>query len=470
MTTRDDAPPMAGTEGLPVPESLLVPLLDTAAEVLGALGDNDRPPVLRPLGGFDRRGLQSSTARQQLRRAIDVDDGFRDRVVERFLDRPEVDGALAAWTPGGAVRRVDEAAERSDLPWLASALYAARPEGWSFGLGVVCSAFERKRSEKERDDDLKARENQLASADEARRRAEQAREQAVAAAARLEDQLRDERRGRRDRERQANREIEDAARRRKDAEAATEEAQAAIAAAEARVAREAERARAAEQRVRALQRERKQVEAATSPAPPLPAPEVEALAAATEEARRLTAALEGVTRRARDAVSEHAARQTAEPSPRRGSTSARTPVPCPTGMQADTADALDAMLRTRGITLVVDGYNVSMAGWPDVAVADQRERLMAELGRLHLRLRCDVVVVFDGADVEGITPPRRTGVRVVFSTAEEKADPVVIREVAGLPLSGPAIVASSDQWVRDHAEDEGATVVSSAALLAVLRR
>jgi len=465
----DGAPAMTSTDGLPVPESLLVPLLDSAADVLATLGDADRPPVLRPLGGFDRRRLQSSTARKQLRRALDVDDGFRERVVERFLDRPDVEAALDGWVPDAAMQRVDDAAERSDLPWLASALYAARPEGWSFGLGVVCSVFERQRSEQERDDDLEARESQLAAADEARRRAEQAREQSVAAASRLEDQLRDERRGRRDRERQAARDIEDAARRRKDAEAATQAAQDALAAAQAQVAREAERARAAEQRVRALRRERKEVEAASPPAPPLPAPDVEALAAAIEDARSLTAALERVTRAARDALGDHE-RSAAEAPPRRRSSSPRAPVPCPAGMQADTADALDAMLRTRGITLVVDGYNVSMAGWPDVAVADQRERLVAELARLHLRLRCDVVVVFDGADVEGVTPPRRTGVRVVFSHAGEEADPVVIREVGDLPLSTPAIVASSDQWVRDHAEDEGATVVSSASLLAVLRR
>jgi predicted RNA-binding protein with PIN domain len=462
---------MAPADALPVPESLLVPLLDTAADVLGTLGDADRPPVLRPLGGFDRRGLQSSTARQQLRRAIDVDDGFRERVVERFLERPEVDAALTAWTPSGALRRVDEAAERSDLPSLASALYAARPDGWTFGLGVVCSAFDRKRSEKERDDDLKARETQLATADEARRRAEQARDQAVGDAARLEEQLREERRARRERDRQATREIEDAARRRKEAEVATDEAQAATAAVEARVAREAERARAAEQRVRALQRERKAAETASTAPPPLPVPEVEALAAATEEARRLTAALEGVTRRARDAASEHDARESAAAAAApKASSSSRVAAPCPPGMQADTADALDAMLRTRGITLVVDGYNVSMAGWPEVAVADQRERLVAELARLHLRLRCDVVVVFDGADVEGVTPPRRTGVRVVFSNAGQDADPVVISEVAGLPLSAPAIVASTDQWVQEHARDEGATVVPAVALLAVLRR
>ena len=139
-------------------------------------------------------------------------------------------------------------------------------------------------------------------------------------------------------------------------------------------------------------------------------------------------------------------------------------------MRSDSADALDAMLRTRGVQLVVDGYNVSMAGWHDDAPALQRERLVAALERLHLRLRADVVVVFDGADVEVGAAPRRTGVRVVFTSGDEEADPVVIREVERLALTTPAIVASSDGWVREHAEAVGATVVPSAALLDVLRR
>lgn len=128
------------------------------------------------------------------------------------------------------------------------------------------------------------------------------------------------------------------------------------------------------------------------------------------------------------------------------------------------------MLRTRGVQLIIDGYNVSMEGWPDTPVADQRERLVAALARLHLRLRCDVIVVFDGADVTVAQPIRRPGVKVLFSSDGEKADPVVVREVARLPATTSAIVVSSDQWVRDHAAEEGAQVVSSRVLLQVLRR
>jgi len=471
VTARPEAPPASGAVP-PVPESLLVPLLDAAAETFARTAAPDRPPVLRPLNGFDRRGLQSGAARQQLRRAVDVDDGFREAVVERFLEQPEVADALESWDPSVALRRVDDAAERSDLPLLASSLYAARPTGWAFGLGVLCAAFERQRAEKERDDDAKAREMQLASLDEARRRSDGARDRAESTAARLEEQLKEERRSRRDREARAERDAEDAVRRRKDAEADAEKARAEAEHAEARVTREAERARQAEQRVRALERAAKERESAPTAAPSAQAAvEPEALAELAERARTLSASLDQLVQRGRDAaIPTSAAPRPPTPassSPRSGR---RTSAPCPPGMRADAPEALDAMLRTRGVVLVVDGYNVSMAGWGDSSPAAQRERLIASLSRLHLRVRCDIVVVFDGADVVGVPPTRRPGVRVVFSEAGEEADPVVVREVGSLADSVPAIVASSDQWVQEHAEAEGATVVPSASLLGVLRR
>ncbi len=187
-----------------------------------------------------------------------------------------------------------------------------------------------------------------------------------------------------------------------------------------------------------------------------------ALSDATRDAQRLATRLEGLSKLTTSSA--------AKPSAGSSATSSRLRVPCPPGLHADSADGLDAMLRTRGVQLIVDGYNVSMEGWPDATVADQRERLVAALARLHLRLRCDVIVVFDGADVTVQKPIRRPGVKVSFSSGGEKADPVVVREVERLPATTAAIVVSSDQWVRDHAAQEGATVVSSSVLLEVLRR
>jgi len=462
MSTQGDAPP-ATEEGLPVPESLLVPLLEAAATTLSTY-DGDLPGVLRPLAGFDPKRLSSGTARQQLHRALEVDSEFFERVAERFLAQDQASVALEAWSTPLALRRIDEAAARSDLPWLASALFAARPAGWEFALGVLCASFDRQRAEKERDDDAKAREMQLTSLDEARRRAEAARDDARATVDRLEAQLHDERRGRRDRELRADRAIDDAARRREESEASVAQAEAGAADAQARVAREASRAREAELRLRDLRRETADREQARASAGGLAPDEVRALSEAARDAQRLATRLDGLTKLTTSASAS------APSGSGDGIAGPRLRVPCPPGLEADSADGLDAMLRTRGVQLVIDGYNVSMGGWPDALIVDQRERLVAALARLHLRLRCDVVVVFDGADVAARPSVVRPGVRVLFSSAGEKADPVVVREVARLPNTTAAIVVSSDQWVRDHSAAEGATVVSSGVLLEVLRR
>jgi predicted RNA-binding protein with PIN domain len=450
--------------GIPVSESLLAPLLDTAAGTL-ARYEGDLPNVLRPLAGFDPKRLRSGPARQQLRRALEVDASFRDRVADQFVARPEVEAVLTDWAPDVAARRVEDATERSDLALLASALFAARPVGWEFGLGLTCAAFDRQRREKEREDDAKARDTQLATLDEARRRAENARDAAQREIDRLEVQLRDERAARREKETNADRAVEDAGRRRHEAEEAAARAEASRAEAETRLHRASERARAAEAELRALRREQsEQRDAHPAPRSGLSDEEVRSLGEAARDAERLAVRLTALTGGSRASAVD----RPSEPSARGATQRAR--VPCPPGMRADSADALDGMLRTRGVQLVVDGYNVSMAGWHDDEPAVQRERLLGALQRLHLRLRADVTVVFDGADVGRLPAPRRSGVRVIFTTADEDADPVVIREVDRLPASTPAIVASSDRWVREHAEAAGATVVPATALLEVLRR
>jgi predicted RNA-binding protein with PIN domain len=138
---------------------------------------------------------------------------------------------------------------------------------------------------------------------------------------------------------------------------------------------------------------------------------------------------------------------------------------------ADSAAGADAMLRTNGVTLVVDGYNVAKRAWPDASPSEQRERLAMALTALHARTKCSSTVVFDGANsaAEPVPVLRRRGLRVLFSAAGEEADDVVVREVAKLSKRVPVVVASSDAWVREHAEKEGAVVISSATLLTVLR-
>ena len=121
---------------------------------------------MRHLAGFDRRGLARSAARHQLLRAIETDDAFRERTLARFCNRAEVAAALERWDSAQAFGAVEDAAERADLPLMASMLYAARPPGWAFGLGVVCAVFERQRREKGEREGIRARDLQIRALEE----------------------------------------------------------------------------------------------------------------------------------------------------------------------------------------------------------------------------------------------------------------------------------------------------------------
>lgn len=474
----------------PVPGSLLVPLLDTAADLLRELELPDIPPGVRPLAGFDRRGLARGAARQQLRRTIETDESFRNRVVARFCERREVEAAVQAWEPDETLRIVAEAAERADLPLLASALYAAQPPGWEFGLGVVCAISERERNHQQASEEHKARETQLAGMAESRRRADAAREAAEQRVEVLEEELREERAGRRVRETEASQVVAAAERQVEQVERELVNTRTALEAAEARLRRESQRARDAEAQLRELRRthpDRDTRAGGDSDAAPhrsaLRPEDAQVLVDAADLARRLADGLHGVAEQARRVLpAQPATKPPAEaqtervqgPEPRatptRDRPARRAQARVPPGMVEDAPDVLEAMLRTPRAVLVVDGYNVSMLAWGDASPAEQRERLLSAIVELQLRTRARMIVVFDGADVEGLPPPRSSGVRVVFSPQGEEADAVVIREAAALPLDIPVIVASSDSWVAENARSADARVVSSETLLRALRR
>ena len=472
----------------PVPESLLIPLLDAAGEMLRTLEPTEIPPILRPVAEFDRRGLARGAARQQLLRAIEAEPDFRDRAVEQFLARPDASDALESWDAEDAFALVSNASDAATLPVLASALYAARPPGWTFGLGVACAAFERLRLEQQAGDDFRARESQVAGLAESRRRAEAARASAEQRAEHIERELRQERQSRRDRDAQASQRVAAAERKAAEIEHEIAEARSAAEAADARLEREAIRARKVDEEVRELRRAVKEAEAKARAAdaglPVLRRDDLRALVDAADIAQRLATGLSGVADQARRALERNSSDDTSPPDAPVGDTDKekekekkereprhrRAHPRVPPGMVDDDPDALDAMLRTPRAVLVVDGYNVSMLAWGDAPPAQQRDRLLSAISELQLRTRARVILVFDGADVDGVLPPRRPGVRVVFSPEGEEADTVVVRQAADLPVEVPVVVASSDGWVEEHARESGAHVVSSATLLRALRR
>lgn len=359
-----------------------------------------------------------------------------------------------------------------------------------FGVGVIVATYEGRRHEQAVDDDIKALQAHVATLDEARRRADTARDETAGSVKRLEQELREERRSRRAREEEARRHADAAARRaealERDLGAAREE----LEAASARLQRERTRTRRNDDEVRDARREiaRLQRELADArsreddQAVTLRAAEVQALADAAELARRLADGLgmlakrSGASLRATGSDDQSSGSPPQQPVASEASTrpEARprerpTRPRVPSGLVADSPEGVEAILQTPGLVLVVDGYNLSMRAWPDAEPELQRERLLAALAQLQLRVRCGVVCVFDGADVGRVPGPRRGGVRVIFSEPGEDADPVVVREAGSYARRAPVLVASSDRWVREQAEAQGALAVGAPALLSALR-
>jgi predicted RNA-binding protein with PIN domain len=146
--------------------------------------------------------------------------------------------------------------------------------------------------------------------------------------------------------------------------------------------------------------------------------------------------------------------------------------PCrlPDGVAPGSPAAVEALLRTPGVQVVVDGYNVSMsaAGRPLVALPEQRLWLLQTAGAVHARFRCRVTLVFDGDEPTTAPAPARRGVRLVFTAGEEIADDRIVDIVEELPAGQPVLVVSSDQEVQQRSRALGADVAPAAAFLAVV--
>jgi YacP-like NYN domain-containing protein len=482
----DDEPPVAA-----LPDGLLAPLLELAGDVLRALSPADVPVAARRLAAFDRRGLATPAARAQLRRLLDTDEQVAAAVADAYARSPEAAAALEHWDPDQSVARVARASGDGQLPVLVSALYTVRPAGWVFALGLAVATFEARRAEAELAEQMRVLEERAATLEEANRRAEVAKAAAEAQTETLDAQLKQARRARRAEEERVLAELAAARARVEELEADLAEAVRRRGEAEAQVKAEARRA-TAEQRAR-TEAVRLAAEAAAAPeaapAPP-PGPDPAAVAEAAATAARLAEAISaaaGLTDTLREAadlagrlgrlLDPNATGEPASgPAPASEGATARSerprrsPVQIPPGMMADTPEAAEAMVRTPGLAVVVDGYNVSMLAWPEMRVAEQRERLFGALAEFQLRTRVEVTLVFDGAAVAGVRPPRKPGLRVVFSAPGQEADEVVVQEVGARSLDVPVLVVSSDAWVRRRAEGFGAQVLPSAVFLALLRR
>ncbi|MFC8964203.1 NYN domain-containing protein [Streptomyces sp. NPDC057094] len=127
---------------------------------------------------------------------------------------------------------------------------------------------------------------------------------------------------------------------------------------------------------------------------------------------------------------------------------------------------LDQLLALPQAHLVVDGYNVTKTGYPQMPLEKQRLRLLGQLSQLAAQTGAEVTCVFDGAELAApvlLAPPR--GVRVLFSKPGVTADEVIRQLVRAEPPGRPVIVASTDREVADGIAKAGARPVASAVLL-----
>jgi hypothetical protein len=146
---------------------------------------------------------------------------------------------------------------------------------------------------------------------------------------------------------------------------------------------------------------------------------------------------------------------------------ARLPRPPSEAERTSDPSRLTAWAGLPGAHLIVDGYNVTKTGFPELMLSEQRDRLIRSLAALASRTSAEVTVVFDGAAVATSRPAGR-GIRVLFSPPGVLADDVIRDLVRAEPAGRVLIVVSSDREVVDRAAADGARTAPSAVLLAAL--
>ncbi|HEX7131743.1 MAG TPA: NYN domain-containing protein [Iamia sp.] len=141
--------------------------------------------------------------------------------------------------------------------------------------------------------------------------------------------------------------------------------------------------------------------------------------------------------------------------------------PLPGGVHDDSPEAAAHLVRLPGCALLVDGYNATMATWPDRDLPEQRRRLVDALDQLEARVGVQATVVFDGVEEAWKrSTSRRVDVR--FTPAGVEADDVILDLVDALPGDRPVVVASDDQRVRAGARQRGAHPIGTAQLRSLL--
>lgn len=411
--------------------------------MLGTLRPDQIPGPLRRVARFEPR-RRAKLAATLLATQIEKDDEFRGHVADAAREEW---AELAEALDGGTVPPA------ADPATLAAAAYLLRPPNWPEIVDSAVAELDRSAAAAER-----SQQNEAVEA--LRGKLSETREQAQREATRLRGELRTARAEIAD----LRRKLHESRNRAKEAERrAAEEADAA----EAERATAKDAAAAAEKELRRM---RVELAEAKERAETAKRAGREGRNAADARLRVLFDTLSEVTQGLRrelalpTSIDRPADTVSAVTPPGRGigSRAGRT-------LSEQDPAQFDQILSLPMVHLVVDGYNVTKTGYPDLPLADQRRRLITGLAGLVARTNAEVTVVFDGADVDAPAVNAPRGVRVLFSDPGETADELIVRLVAAEPPGRPVLVVSSDQEIVDAVRRAGARPASSALLLRHLR-
>ncbi|KUN86932.1 NYN domain-containing protein [Streptomyces griseoruber] len=424
----------------PLPDGVRRRVVQIVSDGFGGLTVAELPAQLRQYARFapNRRAKFAGNA---MAAALETDPLFRQRIAEKFRDaQPELSGALDSGSPTPAADPLD----------VAAAAYVLRPPGW---VKLVTAAGE----EAQRADAERADEESRAELERLREELAQAREQTRTDTERLRTELET-----------ARKEAESLHRKLRSALSDVKRGEAAL----RKVQGEAEAVRAEGQaQVSAAESETRRLKARLG--------EAEAALEATRRAAREGRSVEDMrVRLLLDTVLDAAQglrRELALPpvSVRPAETvdavepGRMTPKDIAARALSEHDPAiLDQLLALPQAHLVVDGYNVTKTGYPQMPLEKQRLRLLGQLSALAAQTGAEVTCVFDGAELAApvlLAPPR--GVRVLFSKAGVTADELIRQLVRAEPPGRPVIVASTDREVADGVAKAGARPVASAMLL-----
>ncbi|MEU5592251.1 NYN domain-containing protein [Streptomyces sp. NPDC020298] len=424
----------------PLPDGVRRRVVQIVSDGFGGLTVAELPAQLRQYARFapNRRAKFAGNA---MAAALETDPLFRQRIGEKLREaQPELAGALDSGSPPPAADPLD----------VAAAAYVLRPAGW---VKLVTAAGE----EAQRADAERADEESRAELERLREELDRAREQTRAETERLRVELDTAKKEAESLHRKLRAALSDVKR----GEAALRKTQSEI---ETVRAEGHAQVSAAESETRRLKARLGEAEAA-----------LEVTRRAAREGRSvedmrvrllldtLLDATQGLRRElALPPVSVRPAETVDAVEPGR-----MTPKDIAARALSENDPAiLDQLLALPQAHLVVDGYNVTKTGYPQMPLEKQRLRLLGQLSQLAAQTGAEVTCVFDGAELAApvlLAPPR--GVRVLFSKPGVTADELIRQLVRAEPPGRPVIVASTDREVADGVAKAGARPVASAVLL-----